>query len=136
MNTDKDRINLNMSIMDIVLALSEGNPGALTVCLEGTQKYPSYDPDSALAGLTPLLSLDTNRVYGPNIWVLYKDICGESYLRMFALFRATQLGLINCNVIKNAIAATNRYERHGLDLDKIVADVKNRLPRFGVDLDE
>ena len=67
------------------------------------------------------------------MWVLYKDICNESYFNMFAVLRAYQLGLIQYDSIRNAVEAANSYKWNGsLDLPKIVRDVKTKLPRFGV----
>lgn len=67
---DKDRITgLNMSILEIMSALSEGNPGALRVLM-------ALFSDGA--GFLDVLGCDSKRLYGSRIWMLYKDVCGES----------------------------------------------------------
>ena len=63
-----DRVTLQMSGRDAIIAMSEGNPGALSVCMQFIDRE---------AGLLDLLRLDTERVYGPSLWIAYKDICGE-----------------------------------------------------------
>ena len=67
---DKDRITgLDMSIFEIVGALSEGNPGALRVLME------LFGKDGA--GFLDVFGCDSKRLYGSRIWMLYKDVCGE-----------------------------------------------------------
>ncbi len=64
------RITLDMSVMDAAIAISEGNPGAASVCGQLLQ-----DPSGM--GLLDLCHLDDMALYGPNIWIGYKDICKE-----------------------------------------------------------
>lgn len=69
----KDRITgLNMSILKIMFALSEGNPGALRVLTE-------LQGDGE--GFLDVLGCDSKRLYGSRIWMLYKDVCGEDIER-------------------------------------------------------
>lgn len=69
MNTNKNRITLNMTIQDTIVAMVEGNPGALNVCME-LIKVSSL-------GILTLLHLDDMEIYGSDIWLCYKDICKE-----------------------------------------------------------
>ena len=70
----KDRITgLNMSILEIMGALSEGNPGALRVLTE------LFGEDGR--GFPDVIGCDSKRLYGSRIWVLYKDVCGEDIRR-------------------------------------------------------
>jgi hypothetical protein len=64
---------LGMSWQDIFLILTRGNPGALNVCIA------LYERSKAA-----LLLLDTHGIYGPDIWILYKDKCGEDIDRLIA----------------------------------------------------
>lgn len=69
----KDRITgLDMSLLEILSALSEGNPGALRVLME-------LFGDGA--GFLDVLGCDSKRLYGSRIWMLYKDVCGEDIER-------------------------------------------------------
>ena len=58
--------DLNMTIPEVVYALSEGNPGAATVLMEIAKEYPE---DYFLRWL----DFDSKGIYGPNIWIEYKD---------------------------------------------------------------
>lgn len=120
-------MNLKMSVLDVIVDLAEGNPGAATVCAELLRKTPQIDPDSMMGGLGALLALDTLEIYGPDIWGLYKDVCGQDLVKMEGVMRAHQLGFVSGPAIRNAI--DNRGE--GINPDKLLAEVKERLPRFG-----
>jgi hypothetical protein len=66
------RITLDMSNIDMLMAMSEENPGALTVLLKLLNGED---------GFFKILLLDSKKLYGSDIWVLYKDICGENLNR-------------------------------------------------------
>jgi hypothetical protein len=68
----KERIplHLNMSTMDMLHAMSEGNPGGLTVMLRMIQADPEF-------GLITIMHLDDMNIRGPQIWVGFKDHCKE-----------------------------------------------------------
>lgn len=61
-----DKIAPEDSTMDAMVKLSEGNPGAATALAELVQQEN---------GELALLTLDAERIYGADIWVLYKDMC-------------------------------------------------------------
>lgn len=46
MAISKERITLDMSVKDMVFAMSGGNPGAMTACLELLSKGEKIDPDA------------------------------------------------------------------------------------------
>lgn len=71
------RIKLNDTGMSAAIKMNDGNPGALTVIVQFMKMGAEIDPDSALGGITPILDLDTLGIYGPRIWMLYKDVCKE-----------------------------------------------------------
>jgi hypothetical protein len=122
-----ERITLTDNIQDIVAKLSEGNPGALTVCMGILEKAQTIDPDAAMSGLMSLLKLDSLGVYGPRIWMLYKDVCGEDLVTTLAYLRAWQLGHITREQLDHAI---DNYGE-GLDKEQVIGAVKKELPRFG-----
>ena len=123
-----ERINdLNMTTFDTVLALSGGNPGAITVCMNILKNGKEIDPDNALEGLGPLLMLDTLNIWDSRIWMLYKDVCGKDLTRMLAVLRAYQLGKLNGENIVNAIDRGSF-----IDLDNVLTEVQSELPKFGV----
>lgn len=122
----KTKITLEDSPMDILLKMSEGNPGALSVCMQLLEKGGQIDPDSALGGLGPIMTLDTLNIYGSRIWMLYKDVCGESLSKMVAVIRGSQLGYVTSVQIQHAI---ENYG-DGINVEEICAAVAKRLPRF------
>lgn len=69
-NPQMNRLNLNMSPRDCIVKMCDGNPGALNVMINLLKNYDA-------AGVVDLFILDEDEIYGSNIWILYKDICGE-----------------------------------------------------------
>ena len=51
---------------DALLVVADNNPGALRVLLEFVELNPIL-----------LLMLDEQGIYGEDIWLAYKDVCGE-----------------------------------------------------------
>jgi len=128
----EERITLQDSLFDMMFKLSEGNPGALTVCMQMHQQDATIDPDAFLGGLMPLLGLDTLGIYGPSIWILYKDICGENLTKMLGVLRGWQLGFISPSEIHQAIdGCRNGLGSNGIDTDLLLSKVQERLPNFG-----
>jgi hypothetical protein len=123
-----ERINLEMSFLDGIIVMAEGNPGALTAIAELTKLSPKVDPQSYLGMWTPLLSLDGDGIYGSDIWLLYKDVCKQSAIHCLAVLRAVQLGIVNISQVKLAM---ERNAHEVLDIDSILAQVKTRLASFG-----
>jgi len=123
----KERIRLGMSTKDIVFAMSGGNPGAVRVCMEILTTDCETDP--LAGGYMPLLQLDNLNIWDSRIWMLYKDVCGESLPKLLTVIRAYQMGELG-GATEDAInhAIDNRGD--GLDLDAIMVAVKERLPEF------
>lgn len=124
----KQRITLVMTTADAVVAISEGNPGAITACADLMRHAPVVDPQAALRELSPIFSLDALGIYGPHIWMLYKDVCDYNAGKALALLRANQLGQLSTATLKHAIENSG----NGLDLDEIVRQVEKRLEHFNV----
>jgi hypothetical protein len=38
-------------------------------------------------------------IYGPNVWVIFKDVCEQNHARMLAVLRATQLGMLSSEAL-------------------------------------
>ena len=121
------RITLEMTDRDAVLALCDGNPGAINAMMAMMVDAPKIDPDSVLGALAPLLELDEQGIYGPRIWMLYKNVCGCQTLHALAVLRAVQLGIISEATLNRAI--DNRGA--GLDVADVLAKVRTKLPKFG-----
>lgn len=121
--------SLNDTGMDVIIKLADGNPGATTVMVEIYKQGATIDPDSALGGIGAILALDTHGIYGPRIWMLYKDVCGQDLRVMLAILRAVQLGFLSESTLNYAIDNSRRSPTT-LDVPALVAKVEQRLPRF------
>ena len=96
------------------------------------QKGKQIDPDAAFEGLAPLIDLDSMGLYGSNIWILYKDICGESILNLFAVLRGNQLGFISAKDIFTAVENSRGPGKNiPFDIPTLLKQVQRRLPAFG-----
>ena len=125
------RITLQDTTMDIFLKLAEGNPGAINVMIQLMDETPKIDSDHILGGMGHILSLDEMEIYGPNIWVLYKDVCGESILNFISLLRGRQLGLISEQDIHNHMNQ-NQFGRGKIyeDMESLVLLIQEKLPNY------
>lgn len=121
------RIQLEDTLIDIMSKMSDGNPGACTVLMRMFKDGPTIDPQAFAGGLSSILLMDTFRIYGPNIWMLYKDVCKEDIVSTIAVLRACQLGLVSQDTLLEAIAAYGR----GINVPELVEMVKLELPEFG-----
>jgi hypothetical protein len=127
-----DRVKENMTTLEVIQAMSGGNPGAVAVCCELIKDGGKIDPDDLFAGFGSILILDTLGIYESRIWMLYKDVCGEDLTKLIAVLRAWQLGqLVETTEDKINQAVDNHGE--GLDVEAVLEAVKVRLPRFGED---
>ena len=126
------RLSLKDTMIEACMKMSDGNPGALRVCSDLINYGGLIDTDSAFGGFSNVMDLDSLGVYGGRIWMLYKDVCGESLWKMIAVLRANQLGIIDENGICHAI--DNRGD--GIDIEKCINEVTNRLTGFVIPLEE
>ena len=127
-----ERIKLTDSTQSAIVKLCEGNPGALSVCLEVLTRGAQIDPQAMMGGLAGLLALDTLGIYGSKIWMLYKDVCGQDLVKTLAVLRSWQLGHTSKQRVDHAISNYG----DGLDLDAILLAVQETLPEFGQELGE
>ena len=73
--------------------MSDGNPGAANVLAMLLKHGAEIDPDAAFGGFGCVLALDTLEIYGSDIWVFYKDVCGQELETMIGCERAVQMGI-------------------------------------------
>jgi hypothetical protein len=121
-----ERITGTDTIQDIVVKMSEGNPGAISVMVQLIESSPIVDPQALMGGLGSLLSLDTLNIYGSRIWMLYKDVCGQDIAKTIGLLRAWQLGIVTQSNLNHAI---DNYGE-GIDVDDTLSKVVEQLPEF------
>jgi hypothetical protein len=127
-----ERINLTDSVPEAVAKIVEGNIGA-AVCVIDLMKYTEeIDPLNDLKVIGPMMLLDSLGIYGPNIWVIFKDVCGQNHARMIAVLRATQLGILPREEL---LEVSNRqYRKEGevktIDVADLYFKVKDVLKDF------
>jgi hypothetical protein len=95
----KTRIQLEDSIQNIIIKMSDGNPGAINTLFEVIKHEEIIDPQSAFAGVGSIL-LDSFGIYGSSIYILYNDKCKRDIRRFIMLLRAVQLGFIRVDRLK------------------------------------
>ena len=122
MKNHQERIQLDDTFMDIMMKLSDGNPGAIHVLSELFEKSAEIDRLSAWGAYTGAIGLDTTGIYGSEIWVLYKDICNQDIECVLAVLRAIQLGITRRSDVFSAIR-----DGSGLDVQSILKNVKDQL---------
>ena len=124
-------MQLDMSMMDMLMVMSEGNPGALKVLMDSFDKVPEIDPDDVFGPWGLMMHLDSLGIYGDRIWMLYKDLCGQDIVNTIAMARAWQLGIVRSEDLKDAINGLTV-----LNVNDILNQVKDRLPNFAVEQEE
>lgn len=89
---NRARIELTDNPQQVLIKMSDGNPGALTAMLEIMKEGDAIDPQAFAGGLGAIMILDTWEIYGSSIYVLFNDKCDHDVRKMLMLMRATQLG--------------------------------------------
>lgn len=127
MSYDNPRIKgLNMTGMDMIIAVAGGNPGAIRVCIGLIENTPKIDPQAILGGMGAILQLDTFDIYESRIWRFYKDFCKQNLSHMIAMMRAVQLDILSESKLNHAI---DNYGE-GVDVPEILGKVKETLGEF------
>ena len=117
------RLNLEMSIKEIVMAMVDGNPGAVQVVMGLVENNAEIDPMSFLGPITAVTQLDGLGIYGSDIWCLYKDVCGTDLIKLMAVIRANQMGLVSADYVKNATEGS-------IDVDLLYKALRMEIPSF------
>lgn len=121
------RLKPTDEIRDGIVKMVDGNPGAVSVCVDllkyGMDKYPGMGP---AAGMSFILALDMYGIYGCRIWMLYKDLCGESIQNTISVLIARSHELISQEELDMAI--NNRGIN--LDLPSLLALVEDQYPEL------
>ena len=105
----EERIKLNMRLPQVIAALSEGVIGTVRVLSDVAIHAEAIDPNNIPYGMGFMLMCDTYRIYGSDIWMLYKDACKEDLGKMMLVVRATQLGFITPTQLKASYGG--RYDK-------------------------
>jgi len=110
--------------MDILVKMSDGNPGAIGALMEIMNTADRIDPQAADSGLGHILLLDEYEIYGTDIYILYNDKCDRNVRKLLVLIRGVQLGFLRKETLKTMASdqtrSTNLTDEEFEDLDKKV----------------
>jgi hypothetical protein len=111
-------------MLDAIVKMCDGNPGAATVLALLMERTPQIEVPG-VDGFLYVLHLDDFGLYGPSIWMLYKDVCGQKIEGVVTLFRARQLGHITGGELRRIVAEDKPY-----DWRPLVALIQRDVPEF------
>lgn len=97
---NKERIKLEDTTQDIIVKMSDGNPGAINAMVKLLTLPSTIDPKCAWGPIGPFISLDTNGIYGADIYILYNTHCNQNAHKLAVLLRASQLGIFPSSKLK------------------------------------
>jgi hypothetical protein len=109
------------AMLPALLKLVDGNPGAITVCMDIIKLEEKIDP-----GSSHLINLEIFKICGSRIWMLYKDVCNQDLIKMLATLRALQHRMLSLDKLNHAID----HRGEGIDVEKILAEVRTLYPTF------
>lgn len=94
------KIDLNDSIMDIVMKMAEGNPGALTFIME----LMKHQQSAGIDGMVLLLHLDDIGLYGSPLYMLWNDCCDRDLGKVEVVMRNYQFGKLTKDQILKQVS--------------------------------
>jgi len=128
----KSKIQLTDTPVTALAKMCDGNPGAMNALLKIVEESEKIDPDTpSFMGLHYVLLLDTWRIYGTDIYILYSDNCGRDMEKMIGLLRGCQLGFLPESILQQACSRQDYSGKDMIDIDGVLSKVKERLPNFG-----
>lgn len=88
------RISLSDGFQDVIIKMTDGNPGAISALIELSNEVTDIDPDNDFGPFGPALSFDTYEIYGSSIYVIWNDKCFRESRKTLLLLKAVQLGIL------------------------------------------
>lgn len=126
----KERISLGDDFKTCLAKLAEGNIGALTAMMEMCKISEDVDPDSCWGLYSSLIDLDSFGIYGSDIYILWNDICNRDSIKTIGVLRATQMGLFDSNILKDAAHRQDRTGKSLIPVDELMLKLMEKLPNF------
>lgn len=80
---------IGANITDIVAEMSEGNPGAINVMMMILRDDPQF-------GFMTLLNLDDMNIWGPQIWIGFKDYANSDLTKFIAALKERKQEMVDC----------------------------------------
>jgi len=104
----ESKIQLTDTLEDVLIKMSEKNPGALMAMMSVIKECPQIDPQGFAGGMGPILLCDTLGIYGTDIYILFNDKCDRNVRTFVMLFRAVQFGLLDRKRLQTMSKDQNR----------------------------
>lgn len=88
------RISLSDGFQDVIIKMTDENPGAISALIALSNEVTDIDPDNDFGPFGPALSFDTYEIYGSSIYVIWNDKCFRESRKTLLLLKAVQLGIL------------------------------------------
>lgn len=114
-----EKITTNMSTMDMVMVMTEGNPGAMMVIMDMLK-----DPK----GFLDILLLDHMEIRGSHLYMLHNDCCGrnnDKFKRTLKMFR--------CGTFTQAEINANLERTYAVPFIDDSVEIEGGIPPYGAD---
>ncbi len=95
---NNEKLTANMSLMDMMMVMSQGNPGALTVLMQMME-----NPN----GILDIVLLDSLDIRGSKIWMLYSDSCNQDMGKFQRTLMALRSGAYTTEEIQDNLSLCN-----------------------------
>lgn len=119
----------------IIVAMCDGNPGAMNVMISVFAEAQKIDPEEPAEGFAVMVWLDQLGIYGSDIWVLYKDVCGSDVTNVLAMRHAVSLGFVTAAELCARIRdESGRWKTNAAFTLPLLEKVKKAIPGFGSNL--
>lgn len=121
--TARKKIETNDNMMNVMIKMSEGNPGAIT-------GMASLIKDDPLKGFMLLLGLDDMNIRGSQIWQVYKYYCNEDIEKFKEVIQNRDADMVQYINEQNAAEGQEKAVSGGASFDR---SKKPDLYRFTAD---
>lgn len=113
-----DKILSDTSIRGFISDMAEGNIGAMRVLHELLGEGETLANEVLIpgGGIGLIGGLDWLGIYGPRIWMLYKDVCEERLAVMIALMLLVRFGDMKKEALDHAIDNNG----DGIDINEVI----------------
>jgi hypothetical protein len=120
-----------MTAMEMIQAISNGNPGTIAVLAGILKDYKKIDPENSMGIFGYLAILDTFKIYDGSLWGIHSKISEMSVLKTIAILRGLQLGILS-------IQKVNKYLKGGIDTPDffaLITEIRSKIKNFAPDFE-
>lgn len=112
------KLTTNMTISEAIITISQKNIGAMQVLMASLKRGKEIIKPSKYQELDLFLAFDALEIYGPRIWQLFTNVCGQSYITMHLLCLSAQRDEQFKQMVNKWI--DQNYRITARDFDKVV----------------